>query len=370
MKIDLLKDRGILGKVPFLVSTPNGPELSEDELIAETLRRRHAVVPEPAPAPEQTVEEAKTTLKKVSTRNVLREFVLLIILLAVTTYYLYDKGLLGPYIDTAKGYWVTITNKVNSEVVNQATDEAPVPSEEVLGDDLFNALMPMTDDIAALADSIATIPPESLYVEPSMTESPDDSVQEYLPVAETPIELSDDDISIINNRSMLLMTTELINDIPEDIGIAHLFVKRDALTFSAVQGGQWVSAMKSTLDKFVLGSFDENYSSGNVKISSKFEIIINAEQDFQAQVLDEMRLLDVLAHPFNKYLKQIILDLPRGVNDNPAKFTFGGNPQEVQYILSSWAETRANFLLRSVDIEFQKNDLILSFDVIFFNYNP
>lgn len=370
MKIDLLKDRGLLAKAHFVVTKQIEPALSEDEQIAETLRKRHTVVhPETEQATEDIVVDTPVESVKAPENNLLRQLVLLVILLAVTAYYLHDRGVLMPYVDVVKGYWVSVTGSPSEQTESMDLLEGS-ESDDLMSDDLFNQLMPVTDDLAALADSIATIPPESLYVVQELDTVQTNTAQEYLPVADEPIQLSDDDIIIINNRSMLLMVTELIGDIPDDIGTAHLFLKRDALTFTAIQGGDWVAAMKSTLDKFVLGSFDENYSTGNARISSKYEIIINAEQDFQPQILDEMRLLDVLAHPFNDYLQQIILDLPRGVNDNPAKFTFAGNFQEMQYVLSSWAETRTNFLLRSIDLEFQKNRLILSFDVIFFNYIP
>jgi len=45
---------------------------------------------------------------------------------------------------------------------------------------------------------------------------------------------------------------------------------------------------------------------------------MNAEQGFQAQVLDGIRLLDILANPFSDYLNEIVIDISRDVNDNPA----------------------------------------------------
>ena len=122
--------------------------------------------------------------------------------------------------------------------------------------------------------------------------------------------------------------------------------------------------------RFVLGDFNAVDKNGSVLVSSKFEIIMNAEQDFHAQVLDGIRLLDVLANPFADYLNEIVIDIENDVNDNPATFKFTGSKQEIQYILSSWAETRSNFLLKSVDLKFQETDILLTFDVLFFNYRP
>ncbi len=375
MKIDLRNDRGILGSVKFVASKGEQPELSEDELIVETMRRRHTGT---TPGAEETLQDSpnsskpskkKATPKKESESHIVRQLFLFILLLAVIAYYMYDRGILYSSIDMAKNY---VFEKIGLEIEQEVEPEIfPIDTvtKGILSEDLFNELMPVTDDIAALADSIAALPPETLFVDSGNQYYSEYVSEDYLPISEEAIELSDDDIKIINNRSLLLMITDIVQNYPTEYGNGHLFLKRDGLTITAPRGGEWVSQMKATLDQFVLGSFDEDYSEGKAKVSSKFEIIMNAEQDFEAQILDEMRLLDVLAHPFNDYLKQIIIDLPRGTDDNPAKFMFSGTAQEIQYILSSWAETRCNFLLRSVDVDFEGDELTLTFGVIFFNYS-
>ncbi len=166
------------------------------------------------------------------------------------------------------------------------------------------------------------------------------------------------------------MITEMISNYPVEYGNGHIFLKRDALTIEAPRGGEWVNSMHATLDKFVLGSFDEDYSSGTAKIVSKFEIIMNAEQDFQGQSFDVMRLLDILANPFADYLNEILIDPAKGTDDNPVTMTFSGNPQQIQYILSSWSESRSNYLVRSIDIDFMGDEIILKFGAVFFNYTP
>jgi hypothetical protein len=140
------------------------------------------------------------------------------------------------------------------------------------------------------------------------------------------------------------------------------------LTISAPRGGKWVENTKKILDKFVFGSFNEDYSSGKGRVSSKFEIIMAAEPDFVAQDLDALRLLDVLAHPFNDYLEQIVVDLSRGVNDNPARFSYSGTTREIQYVLSSWAESRVNMRIISADIRIKGNKVFITLDVEFFDY--
>ena len=378
MKIDLRKDRGILGSQKFLAEVSTGPELSEDDLLVETMRRRHTALTSEADAPkvespEKPTEESKPTSK--SNRNVLRPLLLFILMLATAAYYMYDKGILFSSIDMAKDYVFELVGvdtpepQIEGDVYYQSIEKQP---SNVMPEDLFNQLMPVTDDIAALADSIASISPESLYVD-VQDEHPDTVIyldQEYTPVPEEPIKLSDDDIIIINNRSLLLMITEIIGNYPSESGKAHLFLKRDGLTFSAPRGGEWVAIMKNSLDKFVLGSFNEDYSSGSFKISSKFEIIMNAEQEFQPQEFDAYRLLDILANPFADYLTQIVIDIPRGTDDNPAQISFAGSTPEIQYILSSWAESRSNYLIRSIDIDFDGDALALTIGVIFFNYTP
>ncbi len=399
MKIDLRKDRGILEPRKFLADESSTPELSEDELIAETMRRRRSAA-KPETKDVETAEMGTSTpktksksekKKKDRNRNPLRELVLLILMVSITAFYLHDKGILFSTIEMAELYVYDILGIDPVLPVEEDSDldqydeyfsgdslviEQPI-ADDVLPDDVFNELMPMTEDIAALADSIAaledSIPvakPDSIHVQLPGGRDTVIVYQEYTQVSEEVVDLTDDDISIINNRSLLLMVTEMIGNFPIEYGSGHLYLKRDALSMSAPRGGEWVGEMKTTLDKFVLGSFNEDYSTGTAKITSKFEIIMNAEQDFQGQSFDAMRLLDVLANPFTDYLDEIVIDPALGTDNNPVQLVFSGNLQEIQYILSSWSESRSNYLIGSIDIDFQSEDLVLTFSVTFFNYTP
>lgn len=376
MKIDLRKDRGILEPVIFLAGEGTVSEQSEDELIAETLRRRHGgAESEPDIDQEQTEESSTAKKQKPKKSGSFRPVLLMLLLISMLAggYYINEQGLYKPYVAIVDDYWCKLLGFSSYETVEpwSVTGDSVIQGDGVLSDDLFNELMPITDDIAALVDSIAAQDPDSLYGTAYLDETPSDTItEEYLPVAEAPIQLSDNDIIIINNRSLLLMLTEIINDYPDKVTNGHIFLKRDGLTITAPAGGVWTESVKTTLDEFVLGTFVKDFSKGNAVVKSKFEIIMNAEQEFQAQVLDGLRLLDVLANPFDDYLEEILIDLSKGVDDNPAVFTFGGSRQEIQFILSSWAESRSNFILRSVDIKFKAGQLILSFDITFFNYTP
>lgn len=387
MKIDLRKDRGILAPNKFLADESSFPELSEDELIAETMRRRHSShKPEPnmddglETEAVATKDKSKTRKKKAdSHRKPLREFILVIFMLSALAYYMHDKGILFSSLETVK-YYVFELVGIDPVLPVQEDDDIELYDEyfsgdtlvvdEILPDEIFNELMPVTADIAALADSIAAAKPESLYVQLPGGRDTVIVYQEYTQIAEEVIELTDDDIAIINNRSLLIMVTDMISSFPPDYESGHLFLKRDAITISAPRGGEWVGEMQNTLDKFVQGSFVEDYSTGTAKVSSKFELIMNAEQDFEGQSFDAMRLLDILANPYSDYLNEIVIDLARDIDDNPAEFTFSGSAQEMQFILSSWAESRSNYLIRSIDIDFQGEELILKFGVTFFNYTP
>lgn len=371
MKIDLRKDRGILGAVKFSSSKLVDQDLTEDELIAETLRRRHTGVQSEDGTELDTPELAtEATTGKKSTARPFRFTFLMIILFAVTAYYFHSRDLLLPSADVVKTYWMNVMGiplEEEPSIPVFMVDDS-LMDEGILTEDIFNQLMPVTEDIAALADSLAALPSESLIVPQMQLIDDGEDSSEYLPIAQEAIQLSDDDIMIIDNRSLMLMLTEIIASYPFEIGDGHVFLKRDALNITAPQGGEWVKQIRAALDKFVMGSFDEKPSPGTVKLVSKFSIIMNAEQDLHVQVLDEMKLLDVLANPFNDYLREIIVDLSRGIDDNPAKFTFTGSPQEMQYVLSYWAETRTNIVLRSADIQIENKKLVLILDVIFFKY--
>ena len=371
MKIDLRKDKGILAPAAFsAIKTTRESSVfdqSEEERIAEVMRRRLSGTADESetasPAMDKIAPQIKTP--KVSRGNPVLDLALMILLILVTLYYLHDRGQLKPYGTMFKSLWSDLLGSTEPEPIS---DDLDTEDEGILPDHIFNELMPVTDDIAALADSLEETPLSAVVMD-SLRMQPD-SEEVYTPISEEPIQLSDDDILIINNRSLLLMVIELIGIYPPDLGPGTLFLKRDALTITAPRGGEWVKNLKQVLDRFVFGSFTENYSAGNARVSSKFDIIMTVEQDFQAQDLDALRLLDVLAHPFNDYLQQIVIDLSRQTDDNPAKFSFAGTPQEIQYVLSSWAESRCNFRLRSVSIDFKAKEIFVTLDVEFFNYRP
>ncbi|MCF7824408.1 MAG: hypothetical protein K9N35_09595 [Candidatus Marinimicrobia bacterium] len=372
MKIDLRKSRGILAPITFLEDKVSENEISEEELIAETLRRRHGNAQPGSESSAPTPEAEAIKQGKKASNNLAWLIILLIVVVAGSAYYLNQNEMLKPAVDIVKSYWMrTLGYEIENDINLMVDDDETILAEDaLLSEEQFNQLMPVTDDIAALADSIAALPLDSLILDQSAAQPIYDTVSDYTEVSEIPIKLSDDDIRIINNRSLLLMVTEIIGGLPDQSVGTHLFLKRDALRMDASIGGPWIEQMKNTMDKFVLGSFNAAENPGEIKISSKYEIIMSAEQDFQPQILDGMRLLDVLAQPFADYLDEIVIDIAGGINDNPATFTFRGSKQEIQYILSSWAETRSNFLLRSIDLKFQKENILLSFDVLFFNYTP
>lgn len=389
MKIDLKKDRGILDPRKFLADESAAPELSEDELIAETLRRRHSSSQpelEPEDQPEIESKSKKTASKaeqKSSSRNPMREFILLILMVAVTAYYLHDKGILFSTIDMARDYAYELLGidpvlPVEEDDLDQYDEYfsgdtllLDNPEEDaVLPEDVFNELMPVTPEVAALKDSMESTKPESIYIQ--LPDGRDTAIvyQEMTAISEDVVDLSDDDINIINNRSLLLMITEIIDGFPVEYGTGNIYMKRDALTLTAPRGGEWVPEMQTVLDKFVEGSFIEDYGTGTAKITSKFEIVMNADRDFEGQSFDAMRLLDILANPFSDYLNEIVIDPALETNDNPVQISFTGSIQEIQFILSSWAESRSNYLIQAIDIDFQNETIQLQLDVTFFNYTP
>lgn len=397
MKLDLRKDKGILRQSKFIADESSIPEISEDELIAETMRRRRTSHQSEESLPEAESTQPTRTEKSETTstsrnRNPVRELVLLILMVSVTIYYLNDKGILFSTVDMARDYAYDLLGidpvlpPDEDDDLDQyeqyfSGDSLIFESSEpdtILSDDVFNELMPITPDIAALAESLETVPPESLEMatpESLYVQLPGgrDTVivyQEFTQVSEDVNQLSDDDIAIINNRSLLLMVTEMISGLPFEYGEGNLFLKRDALTVTAPRGGEWVGELQSILDKFVQGSFIEDYSTGTAKIQSKFELVMNAEQDFEGQSFDAMRLLDILANPFNEYLEEIVIDPALDIDNNPVELSFSGSAQEMQFILSSWAESRSNYLLKSIDMDFNGEALYLQIGVIFFTYTP
>lgn len=375
MKIDLRKSKGILEPLPFTVSGEAPVSAaSDDEIIIETLKKRHGDV---GSEPESDKEKSEQVQARKERSAIPILLIILILTVAGGSYMLDTIGVLRPGVQVIENYWRSMLGLPVVQVTEQIRDdyipEYAIRDKQILSEDEFLKLMPVTEDLAALADSLAAIPDDSLvaYVYEDDEQSEDTSRNDSITITiENLPPLSDDDIIILNNRSLMLLLIELVQNYPEDLLDGHLFLKRDALRLSAPTGGNWVDSMQVVMDKFVLGSYKADYSSGKVEITSKFSLIMARERDFQANILDGLRMLDVLANPYSDYLTEIAIDLSKGVDNNPAEITFTGSAQEMQYILTAWAESRTNFLLRSIDIKFRGSESLLSFDILLFDYQP
>ena len=375
MKIDLRKSKGILEPLPFTVSGEAPVSAaSDDEIIIETLKKRHGDV---GSEPESDKEKSEQVQARKERSAIPILLIILILTVAGGSYMLDTIGVLRPGVQVIENYWRSMLGLPVVQVTEQIRDdyipEYAIRDKQILSEDEFLELMPVTEDLAALADSLAAIPDDSLvaYVYEDDEQSEDTSRNDSITITiENLPPLSDDDIIILNNRSLMLLLIELVQNYPEDLLDGHLFLKRDALRLSAPTGGNWVDSMQVVMDKFVLGSYKADYSSGKVEITSKFSLIMARERDFQANILDGLRMLDVLANPYSDYLTEIAIDLSKGVDNNPAEITFTGSAQEMQYILTAWAESRTNFLLRSIDIKFRGSESLLSFDILLFDYQP
>lgn len=376
MKIDLRKDRGVLDLALFSTSgqlAQATEAASDDELIIETLKRRHE-----GSSPEKTDADKVQGKQAKKERNAIPILLMILILtVAGAGYMLNSIGLLMPGINLIESYWRGVLGLPvvhQTELIDDADYYYPpdLTEESVMSDDQFNELMPMTEDLAALADSLAALPDDSVvaytYPDTEKTDAVEERRDSIIIQVQNLPPLSDDDIIILNNRSLMLLVMDILQSYPSDMTDGHLYMKRDALRLSAPTGGEWVDSLQAVMDKFVLGSYKADYSTGKVQITSKFSLIMAREADFQANVLDGLRMLDVLANPFNDYLQEIVIDLSRDVDNNPATFTFSGSPREMQYILSAWSESRTNLLLRSIDIKFKGDNTTLTFDVILFDY--
>lgn len=373
MKIDLRKDKGVLQALPFTSSGEFAaePSVDDDDIIA-TLKKRHGETSQSKP--EKDKSEEKKAKKERNAIPIL--LVILLLTVAGGSYMLDTIGVLRPGLQLIENYWRPILGLPVVQEVEPADDyeyyyPPDLSTDQVMTDDQFNQLMPVTEDIAALADSLAALPDDSLmdysYEASVEDDAPSSSDSITIPV-ENLAPLSDDDIIILNNRSLLLLVTELVEAYPSDLYDGHMFIKRDALRMSAPQGGAWVDSLQAVMDQFVLGSYKADYATGKVEITSKFSLIMAREADFQANILDGLRMLDVLAHPFDEYLTEIVIDLSLGTDNNPAQIIFQGSSQEMQYILTAWAESHTNFLLRSIDIKFRGAESTLTFDIILFDY--
>lgn len=361
MKIDLRRDKGLLKQEAFQSLQNEASSVSEDDLVIETLKKRHSSHTEtPAPA-------TKKPDVKPANKHLFRQIILMVLMIASAAYYLHDRQLLQPMLQTAKETVYPLIGLADKLEVIEEDDV--YDSDSLMSDDLFEALMPVTEDIAALADSLAALPDDSSVFAPLDSVGLYDSAYTPVDIPSEPIHLTEQDIQILNNRSLQLMAVELLSILPQDLSATRLEIKRDALTLRTQQDGDWVDSLKNVVNQFVIGNFSTEGENSERVLKNKYEIVLKAERDFEPVLLDELGLLDVLAHPFDKFLDEILIDLSAETHDNPAIFTFTGSSQIIQFILSSWSKTPCNYLLRSLDIQFQGDSLKVTIDVIFFNYH-
>ena len=170
---------------------------------------------------------------------------------------------------------------------------------------------------------------------------------------------------ISRSISKLLLLNNLVAGFSNQKMDGNIQLGGDSLIIITPENESIVEYIESILDGNTLSIVSKNKIKNKIEINVKLlsflpEIPINKFTN-----IDALRLLDNLASPFADYLQEIIIDLSKGINDNPSQYDFLGTPAEIGHILSSWAEYRNNFVLETATINIENSETSFSAELTF-----
>ncbi len=414
MRIDLLNEKGLLKSTPF-VKTEAAPlaEVStqtEDERIAETLARRHksiakesALPEEPEPGTEDAEGSEETPLQvpkpaekaKTRTRDPALVAIIIFVAIAAFTYFVYGNGYLDPLIrwTNAKiGISLPTARPLHKPVaiIEQTEIEPVVKPPTTLSEQEFNALMPVTESIAALKDSLQQVSTgeidtavttsqsiemaaevvdtsaEAIEVEitEAITEPDPEPVPEQIPVQPS-IELSDQDVELLHNQSLLLLLDRSLDFPLVAENINSFKISRNSLEILTEEGEAVHAAIADVLQEFAMGEL--NISGGY--LTSPIELVMRPVSSFMVDQRDLLGVFDVLAHPYDAYLVSINTDMEKGLRDNPATLVFQGSASNMKRILAGWSTANVNYILEDIELNKQDNTFTLTLNIRLIQYN-
>lgn len=451
MRVDLLTEKGLLNSAPFvkgeapplpMVDTEIPEEISEDERIAETMARRQRARVEAKQDPEkgeaETVleeklddseldDEVKEAVKRavdtgkprkkkrskakqqVKVRDPAVVAIGIFVILAAFYYFIYGGG----YLDTAIR-WVNQTLKIELikpalplrkpvAVIETTTPEPAVQPEQrqsdYLSEEEFNALMPVTESIAALKDSISqldmtaasetqenvaetvadqTDTEDQQKPESEMAEITDPKSEVEKPVEEeraepviqraqpTPgINLSDQDVQLLNNHAMLLVMKNALSKSSIRNEASRIFISRSSIEITARESSaRMMAELEPTIEELAIADIKVS----DRTVSSSLEYILQPVSEFNVDDRDLLGVFDLLLHPYDTELKEINLDVDQGLQNNPARIVFQSNATRIDRILGGWAQVNTNYLLQDLELVKQGSLYTLTINIRLIQY--
>ncbi len=380
MRIDLAQDRGLIPESIFeslLVevneeTTPAAePELSEDERIAATLARRHAQVAHHQTTDTDAIDESDEPEHPVSQsepgKKSSRGTILFLVLVLIVAAWVFNRNGMLRQGWTWSRMQVERLLGEDAPVQPEPTEPRTVQPIVVLSDDQFNLLMPMPPEIRAMADSLAISGGQDLQAGPAenLAEAGNQSDEDTIQLSETvdlvdrlepqtepppapDLNLSDLDVDILGNHSLLLLLQKVCEEFSGSTDLKRVVLSRTTMEINGPRIPSHQKALDAIFTEFTMGTLD---ASGQDGIGGSFELVIPPVKVFAVDSRDALGILDLLANPFEQQLDRIILDVAAGVDQNPAKFEFHGTLLGLSDILGKWSRHTLNYLLQSATLQ-------------------
>ncbi|MCF7800417.1 MAG: hypothetical protein K9N34_00220 [Candidatus Marinimicrobia bacterium] len=387
MKIDLLKDKGLLDPQEFQERV--APNLRTDTQIERAdhdskAAKSNTRKPEPPPIPP-VVDQPKESVKGLFV--VLGALAIIIVL-----GFLYKQGTLDPIIaefkpvpavaDTADttGERTDFPFLLDSLEILRIEDSLyTVLADSVLPQDIFEQFLPApsyisTTDEDTLTSSQAAAVPDSGETRPGVSDPEDqDIVEEKIESQEDTVTtiLNDTDTVtaeidstppmrhytnldslVVTNQTMFQLAANLVGILNQSGGRSHLYLDRNRLELETDNGKQGVrESVLSTIRPVTDGPLHESDQPDRFTISGRFQYIIEVPRAYEPETGDIHFILEKLVGPFHHYISHIITELDGGIDANPVQIMVTGNHWVMRAILEHWSQLPINFILNDLTIQ-------------------
>lgn len=416
MKIDLLHDKGLLDAYEFPERV--APIIRPEADIEKIQRDRQPAAT--TPPPKAPVTPTRPIIPfPIENQQSSRSLVVVLATLAIIIImgFLYKRGSLDPLI-TRISYIGTSSDSVSAKPTPLQTlllemdsleslriqdSLTAILADSVLPQDIFEQLMPKyPENLATQVEpdsaeakttvdtSLRQMPPgDGLAPKSQYQVNLDDTTPEAVAAAETTMEpeiaapeigqpTARIDTQLVVRRAYTPIEKDFIanqnmaglaSQIMEIVGVGnsdsrlsldrHQFtLETNSLTPAAREAILGILSDVSTGD-----AVNNAIQNGRITLSSDYDSQKNLPAYFELTSGDVYHNLDGLVGQFEKYLNQIVIDVAKGVDNNPAQIIFVGNRWIIHSILQAWIGFQSNYILEKLVIQQQTDGIKMIADI-------
>jgi len=194
-----------------------------------------------------------------------------------------------------------------------------------------------------------------------------DTSEPAKPVDQRPtLSLSGLDLEILKNHSLLLMLSRVGGALTDGAVVESIALDRESLTIKGSGLARRSEQVRAAMNEF---SMAKSSTSNDQRIAGSFELIIPPVYEFSVDVRDALGILDVIAHPFEDQLNQIVFDLEGGVANNPMRLEFSGSLTTLSNVLERWSDVTLNYILENATLNRQGNRFFLTINIRLIPYS-